>query len=217
LIPSLDPKKIIEENPDLKPAVMEVKEVLNQLKMDIEDAKDNLTAAKIQQSFHANKHRRQDDVYKVGDKVMLNTLHRRKEYINGKPGRVAKFLPRFDGPFTVTKIHPLFSMYEIDMPNNPNSFPVFHASELKRHVANDGNLFPSREFARPGPVLMENGEEEWAVEKIIDERRRGRGKQYLVKWIGYGDEENRWLPGRDLDDCEALDRWEKDKVEGNER
>jgi hypothetical protein len=46
---------------------------------------------------------------------MLNTLHRRKEYINSKAGRVAKFLPRFDSPYTVTKVHPLFSTYEIDM------------------------------------------------------------------------------------------------------
>jgi hypothetical protein len=62
LIPSLDPKEIINENPDLKPAVMKVKDILDRLKMDIEDAKDNLTAAKIQQAFHVNKNRRQDDV-----------------------------------------------------------------------------------------------------------------------------------------------------------
>jgi hypothetical protein len=80
------------------------------------------------------------------------------------------------------------------VPNNPNSFPVLHASELKRHIPNNGNLFPSWEFARPNPVLTKDGEEEWVIESIIDERWRGRGMQYLVKWVGYRDEENRWLP-----------------------
>jgi hypothetical protein len=57
--------------------------------------------------------------------------------------------------------------------------------------------------------VTEEGEEEWAVEKIVDERKRGRRIEYLVKWVGYGDEENRWLPRRKLIDCVALDAWEK--------
>jgi hypothetical protein len=57
--------------------------------------------------------------------------------------------------------------------------------------------------------MTANREEEWAVEKIIDERKHGHGYQYLVKWIGYGDEENRWLSRQELINCEVLDRWEE--------
>jgi hypothetical protein len=45
------------------------------------------------------------------------------------------------------------------------------------------------------------------MDQILDERKRGRGTQYLVSWHGYGPEENCWLPGRKLQDCEALDIW----------
>jgi Chromo (CHRromatin Organisation MOdifier) domain len=51
------------------------------------------------------------------------------------------------------------------------------------------------------------GVEEYAVERVVDERRRGRGMQYLVRWVGYGPEEDRWLPRRELEDCKALDDW----------
>ncbi len=31
--------------------------------------------------------------------------------------------------------------------------------------------------------------------------------EYLVSFRGYGDEENRWLPRREVEELEALDRW----------
>jgi ''chromo'' (CHRromatin Organisation MOdifier) domain. len=49
--------------------------------------------------------------------------------------------------------------------------------------------------------------EEYTIEKIIDERRHGRGFQYLVRWVGYGPEEDCWLPRQELEDCQALDGW----------
>jgi hypothetical protein len=90
--------------------------------------------------------------------------------------------------------HLIFSTYKLELPNNPNTFPIFHASELKRFIANDPDLFPSHELTKPGPVVTSEGEVEWTIEKIVDEHKRGKGKQYLVKWVGYGEEENRWLP-----------------------
>jgi len=38
------------------------------------------------------------------------------------------------------------------------------------------------------------GHPEYEVEEILAHRRRGRGHQYLVKWKGYGMEENTWEP-----------------------
>ena len=50
-------------------------------------------------------------------------------------------------------------------------------------------------------------EEEWLIEKILDEQICGRGRQYLVQWCGWGVEEDRWLPGCKLEDTEALGDW----------
>jgi len=52
---------------------------------------------------------------------------------------------------------------------------------------------------------MDDGTEEYLIRDIIDERRYGRGYRYLVRWVGYGPEEDRWLKGADVKDTEALD------------
>jgi hypothetical protein len=148
-------------------------------------------------------------IFKVGDKVMLNTLNCRCTYKNNHLERVAKFMPRFDGPYIITKAHPKFSTYTLDLPNHPNIFLTFHTSELKRFVANNAELFPSHKDTCLDPVITEEGEEEWAVERIVDERKCSCRREYLVKWVGYGEEENRWLARRKLIDCEALDTWEE--------
>ncbi len=92
------------------------------------------------------------------------------------------------------------------MPNSPNVFPTFHASQLRRFIPNDASLFPSRELERPQGVETDEGEE-WLVDRILDEKRGRRGKEFLVRYRGYGAEEDRWLPLRDVDELEALDVW----------
>lgn len=145
---------------------------------------------------------------------MLATKHRRREYIQKGDNRVAKFMPRYDGPYTVIEAHPESSTYTLDLPNSPNIFPTFHVSQLRAFKPNDPALFPSREHPRPGPVVTEEGQLENFIDKILDERKVGRGRKYLVRWVGFGEEDDEWLPRRDLEDCEALDAWEKEKSEG---
>jgi hypothetical protein len=186
---------------------IDAKNIISQIALDVEEAKDNLLQAKIFQAHYANRHRDAEPKYVVGDKVMLSTLHRRNEYKKKGEKRVAKFLPRFDGPYTVVDTHHEASTYTLELPNRPNAYSVFHASELTRHVGNDASLFPGREKEQPPPILTPDGIEEYLVETILDSRVRGRGSQYLVRWSGYGPEHDCWLPGSALEDCEALDRW----------
>jgi hypothetical protein len=128
-----------------------------------------LIGIKVMQAFFANKNRGCEDAYRINDRVMLATLHHRREFKARDKSRVAKFFPCWDGPFTVTRSFPEMSSYSLDLPNSPNMFPTYHASLLKRHNKNDALLFPSRELERPGPVVTENGLEEYHIEKIIDE------------------------------------------------
>ena len=61
--------------------------------------------------------------------------------------------------------------------------------------------------------MTRDGLEEYHIEKIVDERKRGRGYQYLVRWSGYSENDDLWLPQRELEDCEALDRWKARRAE----
>jgi hypothetical protein len=170
-------------------------------------AKDALIVARVSQAHFANLHRAPEREYKVGDKVLLSTTHRRKEYKDGDKTRVAKFICRFDGPYTVISAFPETSTYTLDLPNSPRTFNTFHSSQLRQFIPNDDARFPGRKVTLQNPIYNEFGEAEFVLDKIIAERRVGRGYQYLVTWLGEGDEENRWLPRRELEDCEVLDKW----------
>lgn len=84
--------------------------------------------------------------------------------------------------------------------------PTFHTSQVLPFIENDKELFPSWEQECPDPVIIK-GEDEYYMDRILEERKQGRGTQYLVRWHGYGLEEDRWLPGHKLQDCKALDIW----------
>jgi len=92
--------------------------------------------AKITQAFESNKNHDSNKTfpYKIGDSVLLSTLHRRSEYLSGNGKRVAKFLPRFDGPYPVIDTHPEASTVTLDLPNQPNVFPTFHIHLIKPFI-----------------------------------------------------------------------------------
>ena len=56
-------------------------------------------------------------------------------------------------------------------------------------------------------VIASHGEEQWLVEQIIDERWQSQGNQYLVHWVGLGQEEDHWLPSHGLADIVAQNDW----------
>jgi hypothetical protein len=189
---------------------MDVHKLIDQINTDVAKAKDNLMLGKIFQADHANRKRGLEDVYKENDLVMLSTSNRRKDYAMAGSRHSAKLFPRRDGPYCVVKASPETSTYQLDIPNMPSNFCfTFHASQLKRYVTNDEDLFPGREFPRDGPVLLANGREEHVIEKIVDERRHGRGWQYLVRWKGYGTGDDEWLSRREVEETIALDEWLK--------
>lgn len=183
-------------------------ELLTKIQVDVLEAQDNLLSAKLDQVRSHNRHHRADPGFAVGQRVLLKTKNRKNEYKRKREHRAAKFFPRYDGPYTVTDVHPQFSAYTLDLPPHLNIFPTFHADELKAYSDNDAELFPNHEFPRPGPIVTAEGLEELGVERILDEHKIGGGRRYLVRWKGYGPEFDSWEPSRSMQDCAALDVWE---------
>ena len=56
----------------------------------------------------------------------------------------------------------------------------------------------------PPPPEIVGGEERYEVDEVLDSRMKGRRLQYLVRWRGYGQEENLWIPEEDLDATELI-------------
>jgi hypothetical protein len=120
-------------------------------------------------------------------------------------------MPRFDGPFTILATNEAKSTVTLNLPDS-KQYPTFHTSQVLPYKENDPILFPSREFDKPSPVKNSNKEDEYFIRDIIDQRRSGRGYKYLVRWVGYGEEENRWLNRKELENTEALDIWLARKI-----
>jgi hypothetical protein len=142
LLPPLTSQTVDTVRQDFPTDIMNTLEAIISLKTDVADAHDALLTAKISQASSADIHRGDEPTFEVNDLIYLSTAHRRHEYLNGKTKCVAKFMPRFNGPYKIISAHPESSNYTLELPAHTNIHPTFHVSELRAHVPNNANLYP---------------------------------------------------------------------------
>lgn len=145
----------------------------------------------------ADQHRKQEEVYHVNDQVLLSTKNIRTE----RPTKKLDYT--WIGPYRIKRqINPV--TYELDLPENMKIHNVFHSQLLKRYV--EGDIIDRRVVIPPPIRNVEEGPG-YIIEAILDVRRKGKGFQYLIKWLGYGNEDNTWEPRSHLNDDEMLQLW----------
>ena len=134
-------------------------------------------------------------VYQVGDQVWLDGCNI-KMY---QP--TTKLAAKRHGPFPVQKVLSPID-YQLMLPEQWKIHDVFHIDLLTPYRETD---FHGPNYNQPPPDLM-GGEEQYEVEKVLDERIYGRWKkkQYLVKWKGYPDLDNQWLDAKDMENAQEL-------------
>jgi hypothetical protein len=138
-------------------------------------------------------HHRQAASFSVGDQVLLSTKHLQLDSFAG----TRKLMPKFIGPFAIIEvINDVTFRLDLSPPLLSRGIHnTFHASLLRPyHRDNTYN----RSAAPPPPVSFDDGHVEYEVERILSVRRKRSGMEYLVKWLGYGDHENSWLPASAL-------------------
>ncbi|GAA5881417.1 hypothetical protein JCM8547_003220 [Rhodosporidiobolus lusitaniae] len=102
--------------PGARDAIPSVEEVLSQRDAGIKEAQDLLRWAKTQQAHHlAAKRRDEEDVFMVGDLVLVSSRDRRQRFKSdkNKDKRSAKLFPRYDGPYPVVAAFPSQSLYQL--------------------------------------------------------------------------------------------------------
>ena len=104
--------------------------VIKKLHRDTLEAQDNLTKAKILQSAQANKSHTLTFPFRIGDRVQLSTKNQRIEFKSAGQRHVAKFVPRFNGPFLITGVNENKSTVTLDLPSTSKRHPVFHTVKI---------------------------------------------------------------------------------------
>jgi hypothetical protein len=103
-------------------------------------AHDVIIESRVSQMFHANKKHWASPGYRRGDQVYLSMKN-----LTLPKGRARKIVPRFIGPYWVTKAHNEASMVTIKLPPELVSrciTPTFHTSLVRPYVSNDSHRFP---------------------------------------------------------------------------
>ena len=162
------------------------------MQRNLQTAKDAILLAQNEQAAYyndAHKH----VTFAVGDRVMLDA----RNHSTTATKQVCKKLgPRYIGPFCIiSKVSD--HAYHLDLPANARMHPVVNVSYLKRYQQSPLEFLPRTNNERAPPV-SDDGGQEWEVERILQERGRGKRKSYLVKWLSYPEYDSTWEPLQNL-------------------
>ncbi|EEB93840.1 hypothetical protein MPER_07457, partial [Moniliophthora perniciosa FA553] len=144
---------------------------------------------KMKEAYEEGKRKAHE--FKVGDKVWLSAKDIKVHQASRKLG------PRQLGPYEVVeRIGDLD--YRLKLPPAMKVHNVFHVNRLSPWKGNEVN----GQRAPPPEAVEVEGEEEHFVEEVLDSRVYRKKLQYLVRWEGYGEEEDSWEPAENLEHAE---------------
>jgi len=104
--------------------------------------------------------------------------------------------------------------YRLELPTQWSIHDVFHIDLLTPYRETD---IHGSNYSRPAPDLIDN-EEEYEVEKILDTRQfsKGHKRQYLIKWKGYLDLDNKWVDHKDIHAPDAIREFKNSRTASEE-
>jgi RNase H-like domain found in reverse transcriptase/Reverse transcriptase (RNA-dependent DNA polymerase)/Integrase zinc binding domain/Chromo (CHRromatin Organisation MOdifier) domain len=184
-----DPRMGFEPHP--RSRLEAANEFVNRMKSASEEARSALAKAKDDMAKYYNRHRTSVPEFLPGDKVFLDA----SDIKTTRPSD--KLAHRFLGPYVVERKVGR-NAYRLKLPPAMSRLhPVFNVVKLRG--APEDPISGRRPSALPPPVLLDNdGNAEYEVAEILDSRLYRRKLQYLVRWKGYGYEDNSWVNEQDV-------------------
>jgi len=165
-----------------------------------EEARSAIQIAQEEMARHYNCQRTPAPPFEPGDRVFLDA----SDIQTMRP--LAKLSHHCLGPFEIDKrVGP--SAYRLKLPLSMRRLHlVFNVIKLTT-VPED--LIPGRRADPPPPPVIVDREEQWEVEELLDSRWHCQKLQYLIKWKGFGCEDNSWEDTADVQAPEYITRYHK--------
>ena len=154
-----------------------------------EEAKAALEHAADEMAWYYNHWRSPMPVYEVRGKVWLNAQNYTTTHLTKKLDH--KWL----GPFVIEKVVSPTAVKLRLSPRERGVHPVISISNVRPYLPDPIPECPLDPC--PNPVLVDRSEE-YEVESIVDSKYRYRRLHYLVKFRGWPDSDNEWLPADHL-------------------
>ena len=84
---------------------------------------------------------------------------------------------------------------ELRLPCSMHIHPVVNISRVKPYC----DCLPGQPVSAPSPsIIMEDREEEYEVEYVVDSQYKGKRLEYLIHWKGWSDTDRTWEPVSNL-------------------
>jgi len=160
-----------------------------------EEAKAALGKVQEEIKKFANRKRREEEEYRVGDLVLLSTKYL-KWQIKGR--RSEKLTKCFVGPYKVKGIISS-NVIELELPKSIKIHPVVNISRVQLYKPQ----MEGQKKIPPKLVIIEE-EKKFEVEKILNKRMIRGKEKFLVRWKGYTVEEDTWENRENLENAKEL-------------
>ena len=157
----------------------------------------HLRLAQSRYKSTADAHRHQEPEYRINELVLISTRNIRTD----RPSKKLDYT--WIGPFRITrKINRV--AYEVELPPTSRTHNVFHVKLIKKYIPSNEK---DKHVIIPPPIRVDGEQHGYEIEEILDVRKKNNGFQYLIKWVGYGTEDNSWETRTSINDNELLRDW----------
>lgn len=163
---------------------------LAEIEKEIEKAKENIIIRQEGQKRTYDKNHDVAPKLKVNDEVLL-----KREGLVWSPEvqRPPQLSLPYIGPFKVKAVLENDNI-ELKLPPTLPVHPIFHVSRVKRYI-DPATFHKSRKrTTKQPPELDEDGNEVFEIEKLLDVRISKGRREWLIRWKGYGEEDDMWIP-----------------------
>jgi len=151
---------------------------------------------------YADRGRKETEVWKRGDKVLLST----KDLVfKERPSK--KLTERYMGPYAIEEVV-LSNAVKLQLPSSMRIHLVVNVSWIVHYKEQ-----VKGQRKEEGKLVEVEGVEEWEVEKVLNKKKIRGVEKYLIWWKGFTAEEDTWERRENLKNAgELIEEFERGEV-----